>query len=151
MARHHHEQKVPRGAVIGAAVLIALSIGIAGFARMAQLTDGADIAPATESVDLRFEDRPDGSVAVLSAASGDEVAVLAPASNGFVRGVLRGMFRTRKLESVDRDEPFRLSRTEDGQLILADPASGRRVELRSFGRTNHDAFARLLAAGRGEG
>ncbi|MFY7781768.1 MAG: photosynthetic complex assembly protein PuhC, partial [Tagaea sp.] len=42
------------------------------------------------------------------------------------------------------ETPFRLSMWRDGSLVLDDPATGRRVDLRAFGATNRDAFARLL-------
>jgi putative photosynthetic complex assembly protein len=76
------------------------------------------------------------------------VATIAPETNGFVRGVLRGMFRTRKLESLGHDARFRLAREADGRLTLQDPQTGRQVELDSFGPTNSAAFADLLVAGR---
>ena len=71
-----------------------------------------------------------------------------PRSNGFVRGVLRGLFRNRKQEALGRDGLFRLSRQADGRLSIEDPQTGRRVDLDAFGATNSAAFAELLAAGR---
>lgn len=147
---HHHEQRVPKAALLGAAGLILATLALSAEARMEQLSEArVATAPAVQaSVDLRFEDRPDGSVAVLDAATGREVEVVPPAQGGFVRGVMRGMFRTRMLESIPQDSAFRLMRLVDGSLVLEDPRSGRRVDLRSFGATNHEAFARLLVAGR---
>ena len=144
---HHHEQTVPRGAVIGAAVLMLASIAIAAFARSSQAEADARVAPPVAEVMLRFADRADGAVLVHRADTGEEVAVLQPESEGFVRGVLRGLFRARRLESIDRDAPFRLAREVDGRFTLSDPSTGRSVELRSFGQTNYESFARLLAQG----
>lgn len=148
---HHHEQRVPKAALLGAAGLILATLALSAEARIDRLSDAATAAaPVVEDyVDLRFEDRQDGSVAVLDATSGREVDVVPPAEGGFVRGVMRGMFRTRMLESIPADGHFRLMRLVDGALVLEDPHSGRRVELGSFGPTNHEAFARLLAAGKG--
>lgn len=150
---HHHEQRVPKAALLGAAGLILATLALSAEARIEQLSDAATAAApeATEHADLRFEDRPDGSVAVLDAATGREVDVVPPAEGGFVRGVMRGMFRTRMLESIPVEGHFRLMRLVDGSLVLEDPQSGRRVDLRSFGATNHEAFARLLAAAAGRG
>lgn len=141
---HHHEQRVPRGAILGAAALMVSTIAIAALARSSD--PPATETPNLRTVDMRFEDRPDGSVAILDANTAEEIALLAPESNGFIRGVLRGMFRTRKLESIPRDDPFRLAEKTDGQLVLYDPSSGHEVELRSFGHTNYEAFASLLPA-----
>lgn len=150
MATHHHEQRVPRAALLGAAALLLTTLALSAEARNARRSDAAQHeAPAVhESIELRFEDRPDGSVVVLDASTSREVDVVPPAEGGFVRGVMRGMFRTRKLESIPAHGHFRLMRLVDGSLVLEDPQTDRRVDLRSFGPTNHAAFARLLEAGR---
>jgi putative photosynthetic complex assembly protein len=147
---HHHEQRVPKAALLGAAGLIIATLALSAEARIERRSDAATTtAPAVQdSVDLRFEDRPDGGVAVLDAATGREVEVVPPAQGGFVRGVMRGMFRTRMLESIPQGDCFRLMALVDGSLVLEDPQSGRRVDLRSFGATNYEAFARLLVAAR---
>ena len=72
------------------------------------------------------------------------VTVLAPGSNGFIRGVLRGLVRERKRRGIGAETPFRLSYLTDGRLLLADPATGRVIDLGAFGPTNTAAFARLL-------
>lgn len=148
---HHHEQKVPKSILWAALGMMLLALGVSAYARK-------DVAAATEapasvvaSAELRFEDRPNGAIGVLDGTTGREVAVVPPASNGFVRGVLRGMFRTRKLESLDRASPFRLTHYRDGRLGLEDLASGRIVDLSSFGPDNHAAFAKLLAAAENDG
>lgn len=148
---HHHEQKVPAFVLVSAAALMAFTIVVAAAARSAPSATADDAPPPVAVAELRFEDRADGSVGVLDARTEREVAVLAPGGHGFERGVLRGMFRTRMLESIGTDEPFVLSREADGRLVLHDPSSGREVELRSFGRTNYESFLALLdAAQRGE-
>jgi putative photosynthetic complex assembly protein len=143
---------VPRGALIGAAVLMSGTILIAALARHPYLAPvSADDRPAIAACELRFADRADGTLAAYD-ERGREVSDVTPESNGFVRGVLRGMFRTRKLESKGRDAFFRLAREADGHLTITDAETGRRVDLDSFGPTNSAAFATLLAAGTaGEG
>jgi putative photosynthetic complex assembly protein len=74
------------------------------------------------------------------------VTEVAAGSNNFIRGVLRGMFRGRKLESLGHDGVFTLARQANGRLTLEDPETKRRVELDSFGPTNAGAFEGLLAA-----
>lgn len=142
---HHHDQTVPRGALLGAAALILATFAFAAQARMGAAADSSSTELAVRaSIDLRFEDRADGSVAVLDAATDQEIDVVPPAEGGFIRGVMRGMNRTRMLESVSRHDSYRLLRLADGALVLDDPQSGRRVDLRSFGDTNYQSFARLL-------
>lgn len=142
----HHDIHVPRGAIIAAGAMMVIALGVAAGARTthATLPDASAASPVVVSVDLRFEDQADGSVAVLDADSGREVQRVPPESNGFVRGVLRGMLRARKLESLGPDARFRLSRHENQLLTLEELATGRRVELSSFGHTNRAAFESML-------
>lgn len=148
MSEHHHTQTIPRGVLLGAAVMILLSLGLAAGARHARLTAPAvPTPPALAVLDVRFEDRPDGSIAMLDGATGRLMSLVPPRSNGFIRGVLRGMFRSRRLESLGREGRFRLAREADGRLTLEDPATHRRIELDSFGPTNAAAFAQLLGDG----
>jgi putative photosynthetic complex assembly protein len=145
---HHHEQKIPRPVLIGAAALMLLSLVFAGVSRQSLKTELARPRPAPlESVTLSFEDRA-GAVVVTDASSGRELVSLPPNSNGFVRGVLRGFFRERKLESLGRQASFVLAREADGRLSLEDTQTGRRVDLNAFGPDNTAAFAQLLDAAR---
>jgi putative photosynthetic complex assembly protein len=70
--------------------------------------------------------------------------VVPPGTNGFLRGVLRGMARARRNEHVGEEPPFTLTRWADGQMTLADPQTGQRISLEVFGPTNARPFAQLL-------
>jgi putative photosynthetic complex assembly protein len=96
------------------------------------------------SHELRFEDRADGAVLVYEHEQ--LVDTLSPGTNGFVRGVLRGLARGRRADGVGRSPPFRLTRWADGRLSLDDPETGRHVDLEVFGPTNAGAFADILTA-----
>lgn len=148
MSEHHHAVAIPRFVLIGAAAIMLLAIGLSAGARQVHLMRPAPLSMAIESIDVRFEDRKDGSIAVLDATTEREISIVPPRTNGFIRGVLRGMFRTRKLESIGRQARFRLAQERDGGLSLTDPQTGRRIDLDSFGPTNHEAFARIFTAGR---
>ena len=101
-----------------------------------------------ERVELRFEDRADGAVAVYAKPRpAPTVTVVPPGTNGFIRGALRGLARERSGEADrDREPPFRLTRWDDGRLSLQDPRPAGAIELEAFGPTNEAAFARLLPA-----
>ncbi len=143
---HHHEQRVPTPVLLGALTLIVLTIGLAASARdgvRAERIAQAQ-APALQERMLRFQDRPDGAIVVTDVSDGATVAVLEPLGSGFVRGVMRGMFRTRKLESLPREHPFRLAKEQDGRLTLTDPLTDRFVDLQAFGSENAIAFSPML-------
>ncbi len=102
-------------------------------------------AAAVTTLQLRFLDRADGSIAVVDAGS-DRVIEHIVGQNGFVRGTLRGLARERRRQGIGAEPPFQLIARADGRLTLLDPSTGRRVDLESFGPTNSAEFARLLAA-----
>jgi len=141
------DHALPRGPLLGAAILIGVTIVAAGAVRLTGVGSSrvADAPTATERA-FRFEDRSDGGISVFDAASERQVDQVAPGTNGFLRGTLRGLARERKRQGIGPEEPFRLIAHVDGRLTLVDPATGRRVDLESFGPTNAAVFYRLLVA-----
>jgi putative photosynthetic complex assembly protein len=80
--------------------------------------------------------------------AGATVAVIRPDSEqGFVRGVMRGLARERRLKEASVETPFRLQLWSDNGLTLTDLATGRQIELGGFGGTNRAAFAVMLPGG----
>lgn len=143
------QRPFPRGALLGAAALVAFSLVTATVSRVTGVGTTHTPVPSPQALrELRFLDQPDGSVAVLEPRAERPFDVLAPGTNGFVRGVLRGLARERKRQSLGAQDPFRLILGQDGRLVLEDPATDRRIDLEAFGPTNRAAFARLLTAGR---
>jgi putative photosynthetic complex assembly protein len=147
MNKSGDDRTLPRGVLLGAGFLVIGSLCLVSVARLTGYQP-ARPAPsvAVASYDLRFVDRPDGGVAVYTSADNRMVDLLPPGTNGFVRGVLRGLVRGRKAESIDATPPFRLTRWADGRLSLDDPSTGRHVDLEVFGLTNAGAFADILIA-----
>jgi putative photosynthetic complex assembly protein len=136
---------LPRGALIGAGVLVSASLLLAGIARLSGYQpERPPPSRVVSSEELRFEDRADGAVLVYE--HDQLVDTLPPGTNGFVRGVLRGLARGRRADGVGRSPPFRLTRWADGRLSLDDPETGRHVDLEVFGPTNAGAFAEILTA-----
>jgi putative photosynthetic complex assembly protein len=148
------DRPFPRPALFGAAALIGLTILGAGAARWTSLRTPADdpriiearTGAPTEVRHLRFSDQPDGSVLVTDANGNAAPVTIAGGGNGFIRGVLRGLARDRRMRGIGQEPAFRLSRWADGRLTLVDEATGRTVDLTAFGPTNRAAFAALLSA-----
>ena len=101
-----------------------------------------DASPA-QVLQLRFEDRPDGSIAIIDYKTGKQIDAV-QGEAGFVRGTLRGLAQERKRRGFDSGPPFELIYRADGRLTLSDTATGRMVDLESFGPTNAGSFYRLL-------
>ena len=101
-----------------------------------------DDAPVSWQRTLRFEDRPNGDVAVLEAQSQMELTRF-QGEQGFVRGTVRTLSRERMRRGIGSGPAFELIGHTDGRLTLLDPATGARIDLESFGPTNMSAFAQL--------
>jgi putative photosynthetic complex assembly protein len=130
---------------MGIAALVLLSLLAVAMVRVTGIGASKQADAAAVAVrDLRFEDRPDGGIDVLDARDDRLVDTVQPATNGFIRGTLRGLSRERKRIGVGPDAPYRLIARADGRLTLEDPSTGRRVDLESFGPTNTGAFAQFL-------
>jgi len=149
-----HNEKFPVGALWGAAGLIGISL-IAVFSVRAGLVQGRPSAPEVRAANqvtivyerqFRFADRDDGALVISDAGTDEEVVVLEPGSNsGFIRGVMRGLMRERMLKETERAAPVKVTQWADGALTLTDIATGRIIELGSFGPDNRRAFAAILA------
>lgn len=143
-----HGSGLPKAVLYGAAALILFALVATGFTRMSDV--GALHMPtqkALETLSLRFEDRADGSVAVLDAANDRQIYSVEPGTYGFIRSTLRGLARERRRSALDPATPFLLTHWSDGTISLDDAATGRRVNLDAFGPTQSEAFARFFSAG----
>lgn len=133
-----------RQAVIGlAAVMLGTLLSVATL-RTTGVSLRTPDAPAAATRALRFEDRPDGSVAIIDGQRGAEIERV-HGEAGFLRGALRALTRERQRRGLGPAIPFELTARTDGRLTLSDPATGERLDLESFGPTNAAVFARLLA------
>jgi putative photosynthetic complex assembly protein len=145
MSQAIQEPVVPKGGILAAAALVLFSLAAVTTARLTGM--GAvhmTLPAAVDSLDLQFEDGKNGAVLVFDAHDHQLVDTLAPGSNGFVRVVLRGLARERRLDHVGSQPPFRLTRFVGGQITLTDSSTGKLVDLGAFGSTNAEAFARLM-------
>ena len=149
MSDHHDpHEPVPRIPLAGAILLVGIALAAVTFSRVTGVGSVVPVSVADIEVrELRFEDRPDGSIAVRDGRDGSTVWTAAPGTNGFMRGVLRGFARERKRSDFGQEVPFRLVRKADDRMLLEDPTTGRRVDLGSFGRDNAIVFAALLGHG----
>lgn len=147
MSHAPNPENVPRLPLMAAGGLILLTVLSVGAVRITG--QGAMQVPDARAASVRellFEDRSNGSIVVLDARDRHLVDTVAPESNGFLRGTMRGLARERKRQGIGPDVPFQLIGRADGRLTLLDPGTNRRVDLESFGPTNAAAFARLMAA-----
>jgi putative photosynthetic complex assembly protein len=128
--------------VLGSFLLVVLAAVL--LARLTGVGATRTEAPAPAWVlAYTFHDRSDGGIDVRRASDGGHAHTVAPQSNGFLRGTLRGLARERRLRGIGPGQPVQLAGLADGRLLLIDPATEWRVDLSAFGPTNAAAFAPL--------
>ncbi|MDB5656545.1 MAG: puhC [Tardiphaga sp.] len=148
MSQVLQEPLIPRGGLCAGAALVLFALAAVTASRLTGVGDVRMTVPeALQSRDLNFADGQGGAVLVYDHRDGQLIDTLAPGSNGFIRVVLRGLARERKLGDIGPQPPFRLTRHANGQLTLTDTTSGKRIDLDAFGAANVGAFARLMNVG----
>jgi putative photosynthetic complex assembly protein len=146
-------QKVPlvlMGGIVAISLVLTASV-TAGFLPKqsvpAEARAAAGIA-AAETRSLRFFDEPDGTVRVEDGASAEVLGRFGPGEGGFIRATVRSLVHQRRIRGEGPAVPFTLTRWENDNLTLADPVTGRSVEVSSFGPDNRAVYAGLLPSAR---
>jgi putative photosynthetic complex assembly protein len=151
-AHHHEHPTVPRGALIGVAGLLVMTMAITAAVSFGLLPQSANpqasraaqhVAPVEER-SLRFTDRADGAVVVSDADTGVVVSTIGFGQGGFVRATMRRLARARTAAGIGADPAFTLTRWDNGALSLRDPTTGQEAEIYGFGADHVRAFADML-------
>lgn len=145
MAHTAPRQGLTRGMVLGTLIVVAGTLALASLGHRAPVNPAMTGQLPSATRDIRFADRADGAVLVTDARTGAVIETVQPGTEGFVRGAMRGLVRQRRIADIGPDLPFRLSVWPDGRVTLQDTANGNTMELHAFGRTNAEAFLKLLA------
>jgi putative photosynthetic complex assembly protein len=149
---HHDDPTVPKGALIGIAVLLAATMAFTGAVSLGLLPHSANPAAsrAAQQVGiaqerlLHFADQPDGTVLISDASSGKAVKTIGFGQGGFVRATMRRLAKARSASGIGAEPPFRLIRWDNGALSLNDPETGKEAEIYGYGADHVRAFAELL-------
>ncbi len=137
---------IPKPMVIMAAslaIVTVIAVGIAQYGGIGTSQRPADAAIAF-SQDLLFADQADGSITIVDSSNGELVSVIAPGSDGLLRGTLRSLGGTRAASDIDLTAPFQLQMHADDGVYLADALTGRLIRLESFGPLSTGAAADLM-------
>ncbi|MDO6416222.1 photosynthetic complex assembly protein PuhC [Sphingomonas sp. BIUV-7] len=156
MSTHRHADMLPRGTlfIAGALVLFAFTavailriVGVPASASPIAMRAANHVA-LVSSRSLRFVDRADGAVVIEDAGVGGTASVIEPGQQtGFIRGVMRGLARERRMRGIGDRPPFTLALWRDGEVSLTDSVTGRSIEMTAFGSANRAAFVALLPKG----
>ncbi len=140
------QEVIHQRAMIGIGIFVLIVLAVTAFARFTGNGvhyEPSELAPVSV-VDLRFEDGADGLVTVFDAETGAQLAAYGMDEGVFVRSVMRGVARQRRLRGIESRDPVRLAEYPDGEMWLTDPTNEIEIYLGAFGPDNRAAFAALL-------
>jgi putative photosynthetic complex assembly protein len=125
-----------------AVVALALVLGVVSWLTLHHERDAAP-AGAQVTRSLLFRDVAGGDILITDATTGEHVAQI-QGEQGFVRGILRALNRSRKMRGLGPDGTFDLTRFGDGRLVISDRSTGESLDLGAFGPTNIGSFAPFI-------
>lgn len=141
-------ERIPRPLLLSIGGLVLLTLAGVTAMRLAGVEPSA-MPPAEALAEARtrvlLEEDPGGGVTVRDPATGAVVTRLEAGKDGFVRGMLRVLARTRMQHRADPAAPVELVRWPGGHLALLDPETGWRAELIGFGADNLEVFAQVMS------
>ncbi|MBC8048649.1 MAG: hypothetical protein H7X92_00690 [Chitinophagales bacterium] len=103
-------------------------------------------AEVVQTREIRLKDLPGGGISVQDATTGSTIDEIPPGANGFIRTAMRSIARQRRLHKVGSEPPVRLVALSDGSVMLEDPSTDVRINLRAFGEGNARSIAYLISA-----
>lgn len=136
--------RVPKGALIGAAMLIGFVVTTITVARQTE-TGLLETGPveADEARALVFRPQDNGEMLVFD-AGGRAVARLVVEGDTFTMTAVRALAMQRPDRAGDEEYRLEIRRDAAGHIELADPETGRTVRIEGFGEASKRKFAGLL-------
>ncbi|MEM9233974.1 MAG: photosynthetic complex assembly protein PuhC [Pseudomonadota bacterium] len=148
MSHHHNSPPSEKFALMGAAALVILAVGVVAVSR---LTGAGQLLPqnyqSADTIELVFLDAEDGSVRIEDAQTGELLSSFSEGEAGFARNALRGLFYSRQVHGIRPDAPISLGHSDNGLLILSDSFTNQTITLDAFGDSNAEQFLALLEPG----
>ncbi len=139
------QERIHRRAMVALGIFVGIVLVVTAIAQLTGM--GLRFSPVAEPVamvQLRFEDGPEGLVTVTNAETDEVLAEYGMDEGVFVRSVMRGIARQRRLRNQEGREPVVLAEYPDGKLWLLDPTNEVEIYLGAFGPDNRAAWANLL-------
>jgi putative photosynthetic complex assembly protein len=139
------------GGIVAISLALTASVTMGFFPRQSVPSEARAAAgiKAAQERTLRFFDEPDGTVRVEDGASAEVLNRFSEGQGGFIRATVRSLVHQRRIRGIGAETPFTLTEWENGNLTLSDPATGRSVEVSSFGPDNRAVYQNLLPAREG--
>jgi putative photosynthetic complex assembly protein len=142
----HRVPLILMGGIVAISLALTASVTFGLFPRQsvpAEARAAAGVKVAQERT-LRFFDEADGTVRVEDGATAEVLGRFAPGEGGFIRATVRSLVHQRRIRGEGAQVPFTLTRWDNTALTLADPVTGRSVEVSSFGPDNRAVYSNML-------
>lgn len=142
----HKVPLVLMGGIVAISLALTASVQLGIFERQSVPSEARAAAgiTAAEMRTLRFFDEPDGTVRVEDGTTGEVLSSFGQGEGGFIRATVRNLVHQRRIRNEGPQVPFTLTRWTNDNLTLADPVTGRTVEVSSFGSDNRAVYADML-------
>lgn len=142
----HRAPLILMGGIVAISLVLTASVTL-GFVPKQSVPSEARAAAgigAAQERTLRFFDEPDGTVRIEDGATGEVLARHGMGEGGFIRATVRSLVHQRRIRNIGPETAFTLTEWQNGNLTLSDPATGRSVEVSSFGPDNRAVYQTLL-------
>ena len=105
-------------------------------------SSGAGPPDVSERIIVR--DLADGAVGIFHAESGAAIVRYESGQGAFVRTIFRSLVRDRRVQGVSAEPVFILYTLGAGDIIVEDPSTNSRIQLKAFGEPNAEHFRQML-------
>ena len=109
-------------------------------------SSSSGVGPPVVSERIVVRDLANGAVGIFHAESGVAIARYESGQGAFVRTIFRSLVRDRRVQGVSAEPVFILYTLEAGDIIVEDPSTNSRIQLKAFGEPNAKHFRQMLDA-----
>ena len=102
------------------------------------------IGPPGVSERIVVRDLANGAVGIFHAESGAAIVRYESGQGAFVRTIFRSLVRDRRVQGVSAEPVFILYTLGAGDIIVEDPSTNSRIQLKAFGEPNAQHFQQML-------
>ena len=100
--------------------------------------------PPDVSERIVVRDLDNGAVGIFHAESGAAIVRYESGQGAFVRTIFRSLVRDRRVQGVSAEPVFILYTLGAGDIIVEDPSTNSRIQLKAFGEPNAQHFRQML-------
>ena len=108
------------------------------------LFSSSGTGPPGVSERIVVRDLANGAVGIFHAESGAAIVRYESGQGAFVRTIFRSLVRDRRVQGISAEPVFILYTLSAGDIIVEDPSTNSRIQLRAFGEPNAQHFRQML-------